>query len=76
MPQVDPINPVQTYQPSCPNCGGLRRRVGFVPDADCAECRVDRYRCELCGQRSETTVCSLPGGPPKPKGPVVSSHST
>jgi hypothetical protein len=62
--QLGTVNQIQVYRPPCSECGGLRRRVGVVPDIECRYCRIDFYRCEFCGRRSETTVCSFSGGRP------------
>jgi len=54
-PRVPPGTPIVP----CSECGGRRRITGFLPTTECTECRVDLYRCESCGERSEVAVCSI-----------------
>jgi hypothetical protein len=51
--------PPNTPVPRCSQCDGPRRIVGFLPDIECSECRINLYRCGCCGERSEVTVCSI-----------------
>ena len=55
MTRVPPGTPIAP----CSQCGDRRRIVGFVPSNECTECRIDLYRCECCGERSEVTVCNI-----------------
>jgi hypothetical protein len=59
------VNEMKTHQPPCPGCGRQAHRIGFVPVAECKDCREDIYRCESCERRWRSSVCSLPDGPPK-----------
>ena len=45
--------------PRCEKCGGLRRRIGFLPHATDPALRLDLYRCE-CGERDEVVVPVVP----------------
>ena len=58
-PRTELKTPSLTPPPPCPECGGRRRIVGFVPDNECAWCRVELFRCDRCDRRSDTTVCSI-----------------
>ena len=60
MTRVPPGTPIAP----CSQCGGRRRITGFLPDIECAECRIGLYRCESCGERSEVAVCSIFVEPP------------
>jgi hypothetical protein len=42
--------------PRCHECGGYRKRVGFMPHEHDPTLRVDLYRCEACDARSAETV--------------------
>ena len=55
MTRVPPGTPIAR----CSQCGSRRRIVGFFPSNECTECRIDLYRCECCGERSEVAVCSI-----------------
>ena len=55
MTRVPPGTPIAP----CSRCNSRRRIVGFVPSNECTECRIDLYRCECCGERSEVTVCNI-----------------
>ena len=60
MTRVPPGTPIAP----CSQCGGRRRITGFLPDIECAECRIGLYRCEPCGERSEVAVCTIFVEPP------------
>jgi hypothetical protein len=42
--------------PPCAKCGARRRRVAFMPHPERPGMRLDLYRCESCGERTEVIV--------------------
>jgi len=67
--------------PPCPKCGGRQKLIGFMPHEHDPKFRVELYRCQSCGQKSNRTVRAqeaTPRPPPtilapprhRPAGPV------
>jgi hypothetical protein len=40
----------------CPQCGGRRKRIGFLPHDQNPGVRIDLYRCGSCDEKSDETV--------------------